>query len=240
MERNINSLLNYNIEAKDGLIGEIEEFYFDDQNWKIRYFIVQTGNWLAERKVLIPLNAILKKTWENGNFPLNLTKNQVKNSPDIDTDKPVSRQKEEELYVHYQWETYWASGFYGGGALVGSMPIPLIEREVLSETDKKKTHQNDDNHLRSTETVTNYHVHATNGDIGHINDFIIDDKTWQIKFIVVDTQNWFGGKKVLIKVEDIKKIDWMENKILLNITTSTVEKSELFKEVDYMHIQRKK
>ncbi len=240
MERNINSLINYNIEAKDGLIGEMKEFYFDDQNWKIRYLIVKTGNWLSDRKVLIPLDAILKEPWKNGVFPLSLTKEQVKKSPDIDTDKPVSRQQEVELYGHYQWENYWGSGFFGGGSLGGGIPFPLIDKEVFTETDKKKNHKNDDIHLRSTGTVTNYQVHATNGDIGHVNDFIIDDETWQIKFIVVDTHNWFGGKKVLIKVEDIKKIDWMEDKFFLDITTSAVEKSKLFEEVFYLHIQRLK
>lgn len=237
MERNINSLINYSIEAKDGLIGEMKEFYFDDKEWKIRYLIVKTGNWLSDRKVLIPLDAILKKTWKNGVFPLSLTKDQVKHSPDIDTDQPVSRQQEVQLYGHYQWQNYWGGGFYGGGSLGGGMPLPVVDNEVLTESDKKKKHTNDDIHLRSTETVTNYHVHATNGDIGHVNDFIIDDETWEIKFIVVDTHNWFGGKKVLIKVEDIVKIDWMEEKIFLDVSTSDVEKSMLFKETDYQHLQ---
>jgi uncharacterized protein YrrD len=237
MERNINSLLNYNIEAKDGLIGEMEEFYFDDKDWKIRYLIVKTGNWLSDRKVLIPLDAILKEPWQNGVFPLNLTKEQVKHSPDIDTDKPVSRQQEIELYGHYQWQYYWGGGFYGGGSLGGEMSLPIVDNQVLTEADKKKNHKNDDIHLRSTDAVTNYHVHASNGDIGHVNDFIINDETWQIKFIVVDTHNWFGGKKVLIKVEDIIKIDWMEDKIFLDITTNAVEKSKLFDETYYMHFQ---
>jgi sporulation protein YlmC with PRC-barrel domain len=228
MERNINSLINYNIAATDGMIGEVEEFYFDDESWKIRYLIVKTGNWLSERKVLIAPNALKKQPWQNGFFPVNLTKKQIEDSPDIDTNEPVSRWQEIELYGHYQWENYWGSGFYGGGSLGASIPFPVLDQKVLIEADKKDKHADDDIHLRSTERITGYHIHATNGDIGHINDFIMDDQTWQIKFIVIDTHNWLGGKKVLIPVAHVKEIKWSENKIFLDITTAAVEKGMLF------------
>jgi len=94
MEHNINSLLNYRMEGTDGVIGEVEEFYFDDQTWGIRYLIVKTGGWLSGRKVLISPAALVKADWQNGLFPVNLTKKQITDSPDIDTDKPVSRQQE--------------------------------------------------------------------------------------------------------------------------------------------------
>jgi sporulation protein YlmC with PRC-barrel domain len=204
MERNINSLINYNITATDGMIGEVGEFYFDDQSWKIRYLIVKTGNWLSERKVLISPDVIIKQPWTSGLFPVNLTKEQVKNSPDIDTDKPVSRQQEIELYGHYQWESYWGSGFYGGGSLGVSMPFPVVGRKVLIEADKKDKHSDDDIHLRSIQRVNGYHIHAVDGEIGHVHDFIINDKDWQIISIVIYTHNWFGGKKVLIPVGHIK------------------------------------
>jgi sporulation protein YlmC with PRC-barrel domain len=237
MERNINSLINYNITATDGMIGEVEEFYFDDQSYKIRYMIVKTGNWLSERKVLIPPGAILKQPWKNGLFPVNLTQDQVKNSPDIDTDKPVSRQQEIELYGHYQWESYWGSGFYGGGSLGVSMPFPVVDRKVLIEADKKDNHADDDIHLRSTGTITGYHIHAIDGEIGHVKDFIINDGTWQLMFIVVDTTNWFGGKKVVIPISHIKKIEWTDNLVFLNISKAAVDHSQLFEEEAYLHLQ---
>jgi sporulation protein YlmC with PRC-barrel domain len=237
MERNINSLKNYNITATDGMIGEVEEFYFDDQSYKIRYMIVKTGNWLSERKVLIPPHELIKQPWKNGLFYFNLTKEQIKNSPDIDTDKPISRQQEIELYGHYQWESYWGSGFYGGGSLGVSMPFPVVDRKVLIEADEKENHADDDIHLRSTETVTGYHIHATDGEIGHLKDFIINVETWQILSIVVDTTNWFGGKKVLIPVTQIKKIEWTDNMVFLNISKAAVDQSRLFDEEAYLHLQ---
>jgi sporulation protein YlmC with PRC-barrel domain len=235
MERNIESLINYSIAATDGMIGEVEEFYFDDKSWKIRYLIVKTGNWLSERRVLIAPHALMKQPLQDGFFPVNLTRKQIETSPDIDTDKPVSRQQEIELYGHYQWESYWGSGFYGGGSLGVSMPFPVIDQKVLIEADKKDKHADDDTHLRSTKSITGYRIHATNGEIGHINDFIIDDKSWNIKFLVIDTHNWFGGKKVLVPVEEVKEINWSENEVYLKLTKAAIEKCVAFKEAAYVY-----
>lgn len=239
MERNIKSLINYIIAATDGTIGEVDEFYFDDQSYKIRYLIVKTGSWLSERKVLIAPDALKKHPWENGLFSVNLTKEQIKNSPNIDTDKPVSRQQEIELYGHYQWGNYWGSGFYAGGSMgMGmGMPFPVVDQEVLTEVDKKDKHTDDDIHLRSTETITGYHIHATDGEIGHVNDFIINDQTWELTFSVVDTANWFGGKKVLIPIANIKRVEWASDLIYLDINKAAVDHSPPFEEEAYLHLQ---
>jgi sporulation protein YlmC with PRC-barrel domain len=230
MEHNINNLLLYTMEATDGLIGDVKDFYFDDKTWHVRYLIVKTGGWLSGREVLISPVALLNEKWRNGLFPVDLTKKQVSSSPDIDTDKPVARQREIELYGHYQWESYWGSGFYGGGSMGPSMPFPVIDRKVLIEADKNDKREDDDNHLRSTAIITGYHIHATDGEIGHVNDFIMDDTNWQIKFIVVDTHNWFGGKKVMVPVGLIKKIEWSDNRVYLDTTMAAVKKCKLFDE----------
>jgi sporulation protein YlmC with PRC-barrel domain len=217
------------VEATDGLIGDVEDFYFDDQTWHIRYLIIKTGGWLSGREVLISPVSLLKEKWQNGLFSVDLTKKQITDSPDIDTDKPVSRQQEIELYEHYAWEGYWLSGFYPGGYLGVSIPFP-----VTDENDQKADAET---HLRSTTIITGYHIYATDGEIGHVNDFIMDDKTWQIKFIVVDTHNWFGGKKVLIPVGLIKKIEWTDSKVFLVMSKTAVEKCKLFDEADFIHFQ---
>lgn len=236
MEHNINSLLNNSIEATDGDIGEVKDFYFDDQTWSIRYLIVKTGGWLSGREVLIAPEAIVNNGWKNEFFPVNLTKEQIKNSPDIDTDKPVSRQQEIALYDHYAWEGYWLSGFYPGGYLGVSVPFPVKNENEpeINENDKKAVAEL---HLRSTESINGYHIHALDGDIGHVNDFIIDDKTWQITFIVVDTHNWLGGKKVLVPVMHVNKMEWGDSKIILDIKMSALEQCKLFAESDFIHWQ---
>ena len=232
MEHNINNLLLYTMEATDGLIGDVKDFYFDDKTWHVRYLIIKTGGWLSGREVLISPVALLNEKWRNGVFPVSLTKKQVNNSPDIDTDKPVSRQQESALYDHYAWEGYWFSGYYPGGYLGVSTPFPSIDQKVWIPADED-TKTEGDTHLRSTATITGYHIHAADAEIGHVIDFIIDDETWQIKFIVVDTHNWFGGKKVLIPTGLVKKIEWADAKVYLEIDTATVEKCEPFIEADY-------
>jgi sporulation protein YlmC with PRC-barrel domain len=234
MERNINSLKGYSIKATNGIIGEVEEFYFDDETWTIRYLVVKTGNWLSGREVLISPVALKDKNWANNSIPVHLTKTQIKNSPDIDTKKPVSRQQEIELYGHYQWQNYWGSGFYGGGSMGVSMPFPSIDRKVMIEPDKDHKNPDDDVHLRSTETITGYHIHASDGEIGHVKDFIIDDQTLQLLFFVVDTHNWIGGKKVLVPISAIKKVDWSTFEVFLNITTAKVKNSRLFEESEFV------
>jgi sporulation protein YlmC with PRC-barrel domain len=226
MERNIKSLIGYSMEATDGVIGEVKEFYFDDQTWDIRYLIVKTGGWLSGREVLISPAALIKANDQNGSFPVRLTKKQISDSPDIDTDKPVSRQQEIALYDYYAWEGYWLSGFYPGGYLGVSTPFPVI--------DENPPIQDDENlHLRSMGNIIGYHIQATDGEIGHIHDFIIDDQTWQVKFMAVDTHNWFGGKKVLIDVSHIKKIVWEDSWVFLDITIALIEKSRVFNEAAF-------
>jgi sporulation protein YlmC with PRC-barrel domain len=236
MERNTNSLIHKSLEATDGVIGEVEDFYFDDNNWKVRYLVVKTGTWLNERKVLISPQALLKQPWDEGFFPVNLTKSKVEKSPDIDTDKPVSRQQEAELYGHYQWGSFEGSGFYAGGSMGVSTPFPVFDNKVVMEAEINDKRADDDVHLRSTARIAGYHVHAKDGEIGHVKDFIIDDETWQLKAIVVDTHNWLGGKKVLIPVGDIKKLQWSENLVYLTITKSAVNKSPAFEETNYLHL----
>jgi len=131
MERNINSLRGFTIGATDGEIGKVKEFYFDDETWAVRYLIVETGNWLSGRAVLIAPQALLFPDWEHEVFPINLTKEQIKSSPDIDTDKPISRRKEIELYGHYPWRSYWGSGFFAGGFGGYASPPPHVDEEIV-------------------------------------------------------------------------------------------------------------
>ncbi len=235
MQRNVHSLTGYSLDATDGKIGKVEELYFDDQSWTIRYLIVKTGNWLSGRKVLISPDAIVKTSWEPGTFLVNLTKEQIRNSPDIDTDKPVSRQQEIALYGHYPWPEYWGSGFYAGGFSVIGNTSPVIDQEIVKEADPADKRSDDDPHLRSTHRVTGYRIHATDGEIGHVKDFIIDDQNWQIIYLVIDTRHWFGGKKVLMAVGHIKEIKWDLSEIFVDSTVDSVKNYTAFDESEFSH-----
>ncbi len=220
MNRSILNLKGFTIGATDGEIGKVKEFYFDDQTWTIRYLIVETGNWLLGRKVLISPIAILMPDYENKIFPINLTKEQIKNSPVVDTDKPVSRQQELEMYSYYPWGSIWRTD-------LNAASTPQTTEEIILEEKKYssiKKRQGDPN-LRSTEHVTGYKINADYGDVGKVDDFIVDVKTWKIDFIVVNTTGSLGGKKVLIPPNWIKDINWDNSEVIVTVTADSIKDS---------------
>ena len=245
MEQSIYNLIGFAIHGTDGEIGEVKEFYFDDETWTIRYLVVETGTWLNERRVLIAPVSLLKPDWAKRIFPLNLTKEQIKHSPPIDIDKPVSRQQELDLYNHYPWGNYWGAGFYGGGM----EPPASIWNEVLKrEDDAKKKEIAGDRHLRSTKEVGDYDIEAEDGKFGKVVDFLVDDVTWKIDFIIVDTGNWLHGKEVLISPKWIKEINWLNSKVIMSASKDRIRNSPeyngkepasaLYKEHLYNHYDR--
>lgn len=220
MKRNIKSLIDFTMGGKDGEIGKVKELYFDDETWTIRYLIVETGSWLFGRKVLISPQALLTPEWGKGVFPINLTREQIKNSPDIDTEKSVSRQQEIELNKHYPWNSYWVGSFYGG-------VVPFTDSIDLPDySDKPAAEKTNDNpHLRSTAKVTGYRIMALDGEIGDVEDFIFDDSTWKIEFMVVDTGKWLPGKKVLISPKLIQEILWETSSVIVHALVEKVKSS---------------
>ncbi|MHB1921147.1 MAG: PRC-barrel domain-containing protein [Chitinophagaceae bacterium] len=230
MHRNLNSLIGYSLEATDGRIGEVDEFYFDDHTWTIRYLILKTGNWLDGRRVLISPEALEKAPWKSKSLPVKLSREQIRNSPPIDTEKPVSRQQEMELYEHYSWPNYWGSGWDTGDLWGLPNAVPLISPNPIQQPDSKGKKNTSDPHLRSTFQVTGYGIHATDGEIGHIKDYIIDDQNWRLLYLIVDTHNWFGGKKVLIAVRHIREVQWPNSKVMVDVPIAAVENSQPFEE----------
>jgi uncharacterized protein YrrD len=262
MLRRINQLTDYAIHATDGDMGHVKDFYFDDKQWAIRYLIVETGNWLAHRKVLISPLAIATENWDNKTFPARLSMAQVKNSPDIDTDKPVTRQHEEDYLRYYNYSRYWGgAGLWGVGVFPGmNMPgyvnnaLPADSRtqeekyDEARESDERR-HANDDVHLRSCAEVIGYGLHASDDDIGHITDMLIDEKTWAIRYLIVETGHWWSGHKVLIAPEWIEGIHWENKDVTVNLTREQIQNAppydvdvplnRSFETATHQHYQRK-
>ncbi len=71
---------------------------------------------------------------------------------------------------------------------------------------------------------------ATDGQIGHVEDFIIDDETWAIRYLIIDTQNWLPGKKVLLSPRWIESVSWDESKVFVSISRKAVEQSPEYTE----------
>lgn len=229
MNRSLKSLIGFTLKETNGEIGKVDEFYFDDNSWIIRYLIVETGNWLFGRKVLISPQAVKTPDWANEVFPVNLTKEQIKNSPDINTEKPVSKQQEDQLYAYYPWGR---DPYEHGAGIFGAMPSELYNEEVplgtTPVTEKASDQENNDQHLRSTEKVTGYSILATDGDIGKVDDYIIDESSWKIKFFVVDAGSWLNSKKVLLSTQMIKEVNWDESTVIVNISMDAVKNSPAY------------
>ena len=216
------SLKNFTLSSLDGEIGTVQEFYFDDQYWTIRYLIADTGNWLTGRQVLISPYALGAVMQIEQRIAIDLTKQQIEDGPTLDSDKPVSRQFEQDFNGHYGWPMYWcgpyAWGFY---------PYPIVKNNYHDSTKEQPA---GDPHLRSTHEVSGYHIHAADGEIGHVEDFIIDDETWAIRYLVIDTRNWWPGKKVLISPRWIERVSWGERLVFLNLSSETIKQSPAYTE----------
>jgi len=213
--------------ATDGEIGKVEEFYFDDQVWIIVYLIVKTGSWLSGRTVLISPVALMSGSDRTGMFPVNLTKQQIKDSPDIDTDLPVSRQHEIALHEYYPWQSYWGTGFFEGG--IWGIVTPPVEDLTTPKAPAGDTH------LRSTHAISGYHIETSDGQLGHLRDFIIDDETWHIEYLVIEMHSWLTGQKVLIARNRIKGIQWATSKVLVDVSGWALENSPAYDESVFSH-----
>lgn len=224
MLRNVRDLRGFAIHATDGLIGAVDDLYFDDEDWAIRYLVVETGGWLYGRRVLITPAALGHPDWPGKALPVTLTRAQVEGSPDIDTRKPVSRQQEAAYLAYYGYPYYWGgAGLWGMGASAGGLTTEVGFEQEMKDRRDAETEPPQDTHLRSCESVIGHHVHATDGDIGHVQDMLVDDRHWSISYLIVDTSNWWGGHQVLVAPRWIESVSWPEAKVLVGLTRQAVQ-----------------
>jgi hypothetical protein len=217
----ISALKGYAIEATDGGMGTVSDFLFDDRNWRVRWLVVDTGTWLTERKVLVHPSAIKRADDERQTFAVNLTKAQVEGGPGILQDQPVSRQMERQLHDYYGSDPLWSDA--------GAMAAPFSTSPYFGFDSTREEAPGDapvrddgDPHLRGIAEVTGYRIHAADGEIGHVEDFLLDSATWSICYLAVDTRNWWPGKHVLMSPHAVENIDWSERHIRLNVTRDQV------------------
>jgi sporulation protein YlmC with PRC-barrel domain len=222
MLRSIKQLYGDKLGASDGEIGHVKDFYFDDQNWVVRYLVADTGSWLAGRQVLISPHAFGNLDQTGKVLRVNLTRKQIENSPAIESHKPLSRQYEEEYYLYYGWPYYWQGG--GVWGMSGFPILELPEKPLPSEPDTASGPQPEraDAHLRSTQAVNGYHLQASDGMIGHVCDFMMDDKSWAIRQLVIKTGHRFSGKEVQIPSGKVDRISWDESKVFVNLTKEAI------------------
>ena len=195
----------------------MKDFYFNDQHWVVRYVIADTGSWLSGRLVLISPHAFGDFHQDGDCLLVNLSRKQIENGPAIDSDKPVSRQYEEDYYRYYGWPVYWdGSGMWGMGRAPSNYLMPS-EEEIGGNN-----HDRDDPHLQSTQALNGYHIQTGEGAIGHVTDFMMDDKSWEIRHLVVETGHWFSGKEIAISPKQNDRISYEESKVFVNVTKEAI------------------
>jgi hypothetical protein len=222
MLRSLKALEGYTLHASDGDIGKVIDFLLDDERWTIRYLVADTGGFLGGRRVLISPISFREADWQSARFHVALTKEKVEKSPSIDTEKPVSRRREEEYSHYYGYPIYWGSpGLWG----MASYPIALANQARSEALPAAAKGSADEVHLRSAKEVRGYHIQGSDDSIGHVEDFVVDDETWTIRYLVIDTKNWWFGKKVLVAPEWAHRISWDERKVHVDLSRSAIEKS---------------
>jgi len=223
------TLKGYKLDSLDGEFGKVQEFLFDDHHWSIRYLVANTGNWLTGRQVLISPYALVAAIKAEEHIAVDLTKKQIEGSPLLSSDKPVSRQFEESYYGYYGWPRYWQeSKPLGLSPIFGIISSAAPEVESGPRPSPIQTEWNP--HLRSTDAVQGHSIQALDGEIGHVEDFIIDDETWAIRYLVVDTRNWWPGKKVLVSPQWIERVSWSESKVFVNLSRDAIKQSPEYTE----------
>jgi PRC-barrel domain len=204
------------VRAADGDVGHVEEFYFDDRLWTIRYLVVDTGSWLMHRRVLIPPVSI-EPNWTFAGLQSTLTREQIQHSPEIESHPTMSRRDETRVLGHYGYPSYWEDG---------------VEPDAAAEPSHVKP---GDEHLSGTKDITGYHLQASDGEIGHVQDVLIDDATWRIRYLVVDTSNWIGGiggKSVVISPTALHGIDWSASRMQVDLTREAIRESPSFDSIE--------
>lgn len=222
MLRSLKDLERYGVTASDGDVGSVVDFLLDDERWIIRYLVVDAGNWLGGRQVLISPISFRQAEWAGRRFHLALTTAKIENAPNVDVDLPVSRQHERDYHSYYGYPYYWGrSGAWGMGSYPGLLSTGGAYEQFVENSEEPPG----DVHLRSAREVRGYHIQASDDSIGHVQDFIVDDETWEVRYLVIDTSNWWFGKKVLVAPHWASRVSWVERKVYVDLSREVIKTS---------------
>jgi sporulation protein YlmC with PRC-barrel domain len=220
MLHNMQEIKSYDIVAIDGSIGTVHDILIDDKHWTVRYLVVDTVKWLPGKKVLISPMHIKDFDLVNGNVELSLTKDKIKNSPPIDMDLPVSKEYELEYSNYFGLRPYWNGHSFWGPYVY---PTQLAESTQTNEDYIPDVEHPEEANLRSFKEISGYGIEAKDGGIGHVENFVISDETWNVRYLVVDTSNWWVGKHVLVAPLWINYVSWHDKVVYVDLKKDTIE-----------------
>jgi len=218
MLRKGDNLRDLHMHARDGDMGYIDDLLFHDDRWNVRYVVINTRRWLPGRKVLLVPDVLGAVEIGTKRLTVDLTKDQVKKSPRIDADKPVSRQKEIDLFEYYGWSPYWGAGH-------GGFTQPVVADVTPEQVELSGVNAPGDPHLRSMRAVRGYAIDAFNGLMGEVEDFIVDDDAWVVRYLVVDTHKWLSGRKVILAPSWVARINWQERTLVTELSKEQIKES---------------
>lgn len=214
--RKMQAVKGFSLKARDGEIGALKQIYFDDRNWVVRYLVVHTGSWLMGREVLISPRSVIQVDEASKRLVVALTRQQITHSPALNSETPVSRQYEEALHRYYEWEPYWLNDPALGPILTADAIEPALENREQPRPEL---------HLRSSDELSGHRVHARDGEIGHVEDFLIDDESWAVRYLEVHTRSWVPGKRVLLAPTWIDAIDWLTGELCVRLERAAIQKA---------------
>ena len=219
---NLKTLHGTRLAALDGDIGQVKDFYFDDQRWVIRYLVADTGTWLTGKRVLLTPHVFGRIEERDGKVMLiNLTRQQIENCPSPEAHQPVSRQYEVEYYKYYGWPAYWTGGAMWG---FGSYPLTSPPARVDSAA-QQPYHNREDAHLRSALALNGYHIQTTDGPIGQVSSLLVDDRSWAVRKLIVEAGHWYAGKEILIAPSKVQRISYEESTVFVSLTKEDIQQA---------------
>jgi hypothetical protein len=227
MLRRLNGLISWGVKATDGDIGRVVDFLMDDERWTVRYLVVDPGGWLSLERVLVSPIAVDSLADDGERFCVRLTRTQVRESPPLES-KVVPRRYEADYSAYYGYPHYWVGGGLWGmsaypGALATGETLPPARADI-----ERAAAQEQESHIKSVSEVTGYHIQAPDGEIGHVDDFLIDDRSWEVRYLLIDTSNWIGGKWVLVPPQWATRVDWLDAKIHVDVSREQIRSSPEF------------
>lgn len=217
------ALLQYKLSSKHEEIGRVKAFYFDDRQWVIRYLVADTGAWLAGRQVLISPYALDAVSRKRHRIVLGVSKRQIEDAPSLDPEQSVSPQFEDAYFGFYAWPKYWRGPYTWGSSL-------HPDRSRRHGTDGTAGKVGRSRHVRRSSELIEAYMQTTDGEMGYVQDLIIDDDTWAIRYLVVSTQNWWPGKRVLVSSQWIQHVRWERSEIFVALSADTIRKAPEYTE----------
>ena len=220
MLQNLKHIEGRALQARDGTLGEVKDFYFDDAHWHVRYLVVETGAWLDSRRVLISTDVVPPLQTNPDVLSVDLTMEQVRESPELSPDSPVAHEKEAALRKYYGWPAYWNAFTRVAGPIINTLGPGFMPTTAPVEKAR-------DPHLRSANQLVGCQIEATDGPIGHVEDFLVDEKG-RMRYLVIDTGQWLPGRKVIVAPSWIRDVSWDQKTVSIGLTQESVKASPAY------------